>query len=325
MADADIIVDVENLTRRFPRCEALGSVSFHVRRGEIAGVLGPNGSGKTTTLRILAGVLAPTSGRVRMAGFDVTTQSLEVRRRIGYLPESVPLYPEMRVEEYLSFRGRIKGLRGPRLTTRLRDVLEQCGLGDVSRRAIGTLSRGFRQRTGLADCLLHEPDILLLDEPLAGLDPAQVLAVRSLLRELGSARTVLVSTHVLAEAELLCHRVLILNAGRLAAIDSPAHLVQAATRLHAELLAPPDLLSAAIGELRDAQDAQFVDLADGWTAVSIQTGAADLRPQLAELATVRQWPLRDLRRESKGFEEAFLRLTTSLPRVQNPRNRKTAR
>lgn len=325
MADADIIVDVENLTRRFPRCEALGSVSFHVRRGEIAGVLGPNGSGKTTTLRILAGVLAPTSGRVRMAGFDVTTQSLEVRRRIGYLPESVPLYPEMRVEEYLSFRGRIKGLRGPRLTTRLRDVLEQCGLGDVSRRAIGTLSRGFRQRTGLADCLLHEPDILLLDEPLAGLDPAQVLAVRSLLGELGSARTVLVSTHVLAEAELLCHRVLILNAGRLAAIDSPAHLVQAATRLHAELLAPPDLLSAAIGELRDAQDAQFVDLADGWTAVSIQTGAADLRPQLAELATVRQWPLRDLRRESKGFEEAFLRLTTSLPRVQNPRNRKTAR
>ncbi len=325
MADAEIIVDVENLTRRFPRCEALGSVSFHVRRGEIAGVLGPNGSGKTTTLRILAGVLAPTSGRVRMAGFDVTTHSLEVRRRIGYLPESVPLYPEMRVEEYLSFRGRIKGLRGPRLTTRLHDVLEQCGLGDVSRRAIGTLSRGFRQRTGLADCLLHEPDILLLDEPLAGLDPAQVLAFRSLLRDLGSARTVLVSTHVLAEAEQLCHRVLILNAGRLAAIDSPAHLVQAATRLHAELLAPPDLLAAAIGELPDAQDAQFENMADGWTAVSIRTGAADLRPQLAELATARQWALRELRRDSKGFEEAFLRLTTPPPRVQNPKKRKTAR
>lgn len=325
MADAEIIVDVENLTRRFPRCEALGSVSFHVRRGEIAGVLGPNGSGKTTTLRILAGVLAPTSGRVRMAGFDVTTHSLEVRRRIGYLPETVPLYPEMRVEEYLSFRGRIKGLRGPRLSARLREVQEQCGLGDVCRRAIGTLSRGFRQRTGLADCLLHEPDILLLDEPLAGLDPAQVLAVRSLLRELGSARTVLVSTHVLAEAEQLCHRVLILNAGRLAASDSPAHLVQASTRLHAELLAPPDLLAAAIGELPEAQDAQFADLPDGWTAVSIRTGAADLRPQLADLATARQWALRELRRDSKGFEETFLRLTTPPSRVQNPKKRKTTR
>ena len=309
MADAEIIVDVENLTRRFPRCEALGSVSFHVRRGEIAGVLGPNGSGKTTTLRILAGVLAPTSGRVRMAGFDVTTHSLEVRRRIGYLPETVPLYPEMRVEEYLSFRGRIKGLRGPRLSARLREVQEQCGLGDVCRRAIGTLSRGFRQRTGLADCLLHEPDILLLDEPLAGLDPAQVLAVRSLLRELGSTRTVLISTHVLAEAEQLCHRVLILNAGRLAAVDSPARLV----------------LAAAIGELPEAQDAQFADLPDGWTAVSIRTGAADLRPQLADLATARQWALRELRRDSQGFEETFLRLTTPPSRVQNPKKRKTTR
>ena len=323
MADAEIIVDVENLTRRFPRCEALGSVSFHVRRGEIAGVLGPNGSGKTTTLRILAGVLAPTSGRVRMAGFDVTTHSLEVRRRIGYLPETVPLYPEMRVEEYLSFRGRIKGLRGPRLSARLREVLEQCGLGEVSRRAIGTLSRGFRQRTGLADCLLHEPDILLLDEPWAGLDPAQVLAVRNLLRELGSARTVLISTHVLAEAEQLCHRVLILNAGRLAAVDSPTRLVLAATRLHAELLAPPDLLVAALGELAETQDIHCETLPDGWIAVSIRTGAADLRPQLADLASARQWALRELRRDSKGFEDTFLRLTTSPPRVQNPRKRKT--
>ena len=182
MAEAELLVDVQNLTRHFPRCEALGGISFHVRRGEIAGFLGPNGSGKTTTLRILASYLAPTSGSVQVAGFDVTTNSLEVRRRIGYLPENVPLYPEMRVDEYLAFRGRIKGLHGPRLAARLREVIEQCGLGDSSRQVIGTLSRGFRQRTGLADCFLHEPEVLLLDEPLAALDPAQVLVMKNLLR-----------------------------------------------------------------------------------------------------------------------------------------------
>ena len=322
MADPEILVDVENLTRRFPRCEALGGLSFQIRRGEIAGFLGPNGSGKTTTLRILAGVLAPTSGRVQVAGFDVTTHSLEVRRRIGYLPEAVPLYPEMRVEEYLAYRGHIKGLRGARLAARLREVVEQCGLGDASTRIIGNLSRGFRQRTGLADCLLHEPEVLLLDEPLAGLDPAQVHAVRELLRGAGAGRAVLFSTHVLAEAEHLCHRALILNAGRLAASDSPARLVQAAARLYAELLAPRDLLAEAVESLPAAQDVRFDPLPDGWLSVSIRTGEADLRPQLAELAKTRQWPLRELRRDAKGFEEMFLRLTTRPVLVQNPRKRK---
>ncbi|NLG34311.1 MAG: ABC transporter ATP-binding protein [Lentisphaerae bacterium] len=250
MADAEILVDVEHLTRRFPRCEALGGLSFQIRRGEITGVLGPNGSGKTTTLRVLSGYLAPTSGRVRLAGLDVTAQWLEVRRRIGYLPESVPLPPEMRVAEYLGFRGRLRGLRGARLTGRLRDVMDRCGLSEVSRRRLGTLSRGFRQRTGLADCLLHEPDILLLDEPMAGMDPVQVRGILGLLRGLSRHCAMLVSTHVLAEAEELCHRVLILNGGRLAAADTPARLAEA--------------------------------------------------------------------HGGKGFEEAFLRLTTLPPKVQNP-------
>ena len=226
MADADVLIEVENLSRCFPRCRALGDVSFQVRRGEIAALLGPNGSGKTTTLRILSGFLAPTDGQVRVAGFDVTVRSLEARRRIGYLPENVPLYPEMRVDEYLAFRGRIRELRGKRLAARLREVIERCGLGDCSRRLIGNLSRGFRQRTGLADCLLHEPEVLLLDEPLAALDPAQAQAIRDLLRGLGGARAVVFSTHVLAEAEQLCHRALVLNAGRLAAAEAPAQLVQ---------------------------------------------------------------------------------------------------
>jgi len=226
MPEAELLVQVENLTRRFPRCEALGGISLDVPRGEILGILGPNGSGKTTTLRILSAYLAPTAGRVRMAGYDVMTHSLEVRRRIGYLPENVPLYPEMRVEEYLNFRGHLKGLRGARLAARRREVLEQCGLGDCSRRIIGTLSRGYRQRTGLADCFLHEPEVLLLDEPLATLDAAQVQIVRNLLREWGRHRTILFSTHVLAEAEHLCDRVLILNAGRVAALDTPSRIVE---------------------------------------------------------------------------------------------------
>ena len=227
MAATELAIEVEGLTRRFPRCEALGGVSFQIPRGARTGILGPNASGKTTLLLILTGLLAPTTGRVRVAGFDPTTQWLEVRRRIGFLPENVPLYPEMRVQEYLVYRGRLKGLRGKQVKARVRQVLEPCGLGEVSRRPIGTLSRGYRQRVGLADCLLSDPDILLLDEPLAGLDAGQVHRFHELLRDLPATRTVLFSTHVLAEAEQLCQRVLVLNTGRLAAHDTPAQLAAA--------------------------------------------------------------------------------------------------
>ena len=255
MASAETLIEADNLVRRFPRCEALGGVSFQIRRGEIAALLGPNGSGKTTTLRILATALAPTAGHARIAGYDVTFQSLAVRRRIAYLPENVPLYPEMRVEEYLEFRGRLRGLRGAHLAERLRDAVERGGLGDVLHRVIGTLSRGYRQRVGLADCLLHEPEVLLLDEPLAGLDPAQVDAVRALLQGLGPDRCVLFSTHVLAEAERLCHRALILNAGRLAAADAPDRLAAAGETTFAEAyrrLTTPLPLVRNPGKRRDA-------------------------------------------------------------------------
>lgn len=322
MADAEILVEVDTLTRRFPRCEALGGISFQIRRGETAAFLGPNGSGKTTTLRILACALAPTSGRVAVAGFDVTTHSLDVRRRIGYLPETMPLYPEMRVDEYLSFRGRIRGMKGPRLTARIREVIEQCGLGDTSKRVLGNLSRGFRQRTGLADCLLHKPDVLLLDEPLAGLDPAQVQATRELLRDMGKNRAVLFSTHVLAEVEPLCQRALILNSGRLAASDSPARLIQAAARLVAELFAPPDSLICELQTICNTPDVRVNTLPDGWTSVSIASGGADLGARISELARSRQWPLRELRHESNGFEETYLRLTSAPSLVQNPAKRK---
>ena len=324
MAAADLLIDVDNLTRRFPRCEALGGLSFQVRRGEITGLLGPNGSGKTTTLRILSCYLAPSSGRVKVAGFDVTTRSLEARRRTGYLPESVPLYLEMCVAEYLAYRGRLKGLRGPRLAARIRAVTDQCGLGDDARRVMATLSRGFRQRIGLADSLLNEPDVLLLDEPLAALDPAQGQAITALLRELGRERAVLFSTHALTEAEQLCDRVLILNNGRLAAADSPVRLVQTATRLQAEIHAPREQVVVAMVGLPEAEDLKFENLSDGWIAVSMRTGGADLREQVAALAQTRQWPVRELRMLSRGFAETYLRLTSSPPRIQNPARRPPA-
>jgi len=324
MPGAELLIEVENLTRRFPKCEALGGLSFRSPRGEILGILGPNGSGKTTLLRVLATVLAPTSGHVRIAGFHAFRDPLPIRRRVGYLPESTPLYREMRVQEYLAFRGRIKGLRGKPLANRLRETIDRCGLGEVAGHPVGTLSRGFRQRTGLADALLLRPDILLLDEPFAGLDAAQAGSVRDLIREYGRDGTVLLSTHHLAGAEELCHRALVLNGGRLAALDTPAALVQASRRLQAEIQAPTDELGRELEPLPGFQDARIRPLDDGWSALSVRIGAADPLPALEAAAAARGWSLRAVRTSSRRFEDAVLRLTTLPPKIRNPRKRSGA-
>ncbi|MDR0993174.1 MAG: ABC transporter ATP-binding protein [Verrucomicrobiota bacterium] len=319
----DILIRVNNLTRRFARCEALAAVSFEAVRGEIIGLLGPNGSGKTTTLRILSGYLAPTCGEVEMAGMDITAHSLDVRKKIGYLPESVPLYPEMKVEEYLLFRGRIKGLKKTRLFSRLRDVVDQCGLGEVLHRTIGNLSRGFRQRTGLADCLIHEPEILLLDEPLVGLDAAQTHLIRELLLDLREGRTLLFSTHMLCEAERLSNRVLILNGGRTAALDAPDALLRAARRLQADIQAPLGDVKNALESLEGGREARLSEKDDGWTRLSLPADGAPLPAGLEEWAARRQWPLRNLAYDAPTFDELFLRLTTLPPKVRNPKRRKS--
>lgn len=321
MAETDILIQADQITRRFPGGNALSDVSFQVRRGEIMALLGPNGSGKTTTLRILASYLAPTAGCVQVAGHDLATHSLEARRRIGYLPESAPLHLDMRVDEYLRFRGCIHGLRGTRLAARLRSTLDRCGLGDVSRRTLASLSRGFRQRTALADCLLHEPDVLLLDEPMTGLDPAQVQTTQDILRESAQQGAVLFSTHVLAEAEEVGHQALILNAGRVAANDTPARLARSAAHLRVEMFVPADRLASALEALPGAHDLHLKALPDGWMDVSIRTGQEDLSDVLRDLAQQEQWPLRGLRRDAKGFADTYLRLTTLPPRVQNPKPR----
>jgi ABC-2 type transport system ATP-binding protein len=211
------VIHVHQLTKYFNDYAAIRDVSFDVPRGQIVGFLGPNGAGKTTTMRILAGFLTATSGQAFIDGYDVFWQPLEVRRRIGYMPENCPLYPEMRVVEYLNFRGGIKGLHGGERRRRLHFVLERCWLEDVRRQVIGTLSKGYRQRVGLADALLADPPVLILDEPTAGLDPAQIKESRALIRELGQEHTILLSTHILPEVEMTCDRVIIINRGQVAA------------------------------------------------------------------------------------------------------------
>jgi ABC-2 type transport system ATP-binding protein len=211
------VIHVRNLTKYYGDYAAVRDVSFDVPKGAVVGFLGPNGAGKTTTMRILAGFLTATSGRATIDGLDVFWRPLEVRRKIGYLPENCPLYPEMRVREYLTFRGGIKGLHGRECKKRVDYVVGRCWLTDVRRQLVGTLSRGYRQRVGLADALLHNPPVLILDEPTSGLDPSQIRETRNLIRELGAEHTVLLSTHILPEVEMTCERAIIINRGRVAA------------------------------------------------------------------------------------------------------------
>lgn len=211
------MIDVEHLVKRFSGFAAVDGISFHVPRGQIVGFLGPNGAGKTTTMRILTGFFPPTSGSVRIDGLDAVRDSLAVRRRIGYLPESVPLYTDMRVVEYLDFRARLKGVRSRKQRRdRVGHVLDRCGLAPMRRRLIGQLSKGYRQRVGIADALVHDPPVLILDEPTVGLDPSQIREIRDLVRDLGQTHTVMLSTHILQEVEMVCDRVMILFAGKIA-------------------------------------------------------------------------------------------------------------
>ncbi|HBH97095.1 MAG TPA: ABC transporter [Candidatus Omnitrophica bacterium] len=252
-------IEVSNLTKRYGAVTALNRISFQVERGEIMGFLGPNGAGKTTTLRILTGLIEPTEGLVRVEGMDVTNHPVEVRRRIGYLPENVSLYPELRVEEYLSYRAAIKGVPRSQRRPRLEEVVQRCALGDVRRRIIGRLSKGYRQRVGLADCLIGQPSILILDEPTVGLDPHQIRQTRELIKDVGRQTTVLLSTHILPEVEMICDRVAIIDHGAIVAVDSPENLRRAMTGtqvVHVELRGDSQAIEQAVAQVRSIPGVQ---------------------------------------------------------------------
>src|SRR5579863_5622592 len=218
------MIKVEGLTKRYARTLAVDNISFEVNKGEIVGFLGPNGAGKTTTMRVLTCFLPPTSGKVNVAGFDVLENPQEVKKRIGYLPETPPLYPEMEVVEYLTFVGKLKGISGADVAKRVDEVAGRCAVGDVRNKLIGQLSKGYRQRVGLAQAILHNPDVLILDEPTSGLDPKQIIETRELIRSLAGDHTIILSTHILSEVEHSCERVIIINQGKLVAQDTVTNL-----------------------------------------------------------------------------------------------------
>ncbi len=299
------MISVQNLSKYFGPVMAIDRVSFEVSRGEIVGFLGPNGAGKTTTMRILTSYLPATSGVAKVAGYDVMTQSNEVRQNIGYLPESVPMYSEMRVEEYLEFRAKLKGVPRKDRPRRMDYCLDRCRIREVRRRLLGTLSRGYRQRVGLADAMIHDPPILIMDEPTAGLDPIQIRETLALINDLGESHTILLSTHILSEVEAVCEKVIIINAGRIGMIKSLVD-VDSKSVLICEVRGPFDQVIAALKGL-DGVTQVSVDSRAGDTGVYvIQTrDNRDLRDQIAHLVIEKGWKLLQLGYRRRTLEDAF--------------------
>lgn len=307
------MIDLHNLTKRYGRFTAVKDLSFHVGKGQVVGFLGPNGAGKTTTLRMLTGYLPPTSGTATIAGHDIFKDSIKARRNIGYMPENVPLYDDMRVREYLRFRAQIKGLRGRDVRNHVGEALEMCGLQHMRRRMIKTLSKGYRQRVGLADALINQPELLILDEPTNGLDPNQIRSIRKLIKRLGEKHTVIVSTHILSEVEMVADHVVIIDSGTIKASDTPENLIKnmrAAGKVSLEIRGDRDTIQAALERLEHVKKVITEPSDDGWIHFSILCeSGTDTRERIAELASQYGWPIRTLHRHKATLEDVFVELT----------------
>ena len=311
------MIAVENLTKRYAGTTAVDNLSFTVKRGEIVGFLGPNGAGKSTTMRILSAFMPATNGKVTVAGYDVFTQSEEVRRRIGYMPESNPLYLDMRVSEYLNYRAALKGVASSKRKARTDEVLERCGLTDVRRRIIGHLSKGYRQRVGLADALVHDPELLILDEPTIGLDPNQIRQVRQLIRDLGKRHTILLSTHILPEVEMTCSRVIIINKGRIVASDTSENLIrelEGGGTVKMEVRADQAAIKQVLSTIPNVLGVHMVATDDGFIKVTVQSPPkSGVRVRLFDAATANKWLLRELTRVRLTLEDVFVQKTRVEP------------
>ncbi len=307
------MIEVADLVKDYASYRALHNLTFNVRRGEIVGLLGRNGAGKSSTMRILSCFMPASSGQARVAGFDVFSQADEVRRRIGYMPENNPLHYDMRVREYLKFRARLKGLSRPASRDRVDAVMEQCSLTEVSRKLVGHLSKGFKQRVGLADALVHEPELIILDEPTIGLDPNQIRLVRSLIKSLAQKHTVLLSTHILPEVEMTCSRVLIMQEGRILADDTPENLqshMNPEGQVRAEIAAPIEQVNEWLADWPAIVRYDVVP-GDGeflFVALTPQAGA-DLRPEIFATCRESGWVLRELTRSRFSLEDIFVQVT----------------
>ena len=309
------MIEVKNLTKKYGNFTAVRDVSFQVEKGEILGFLGPNAAGKTTTMRVLTCFMPATAGTARVAGFDTFNQSLEVRRRVGYLPENVPLYLDMRVRPYLNFIARIKDIPSRDRKKAVNRVIELAALEDVENRIIGHCSKGFRQRVGLAQALIHDPDVLILDEPTNGLDPKQINEVREVIRSLSGDHTIILSSHILPEVSKTCERVLIIDRGRIVAGDTPAHL-------DARLRGSPSIPVQIRGPVKEVMD--LLKKKDGVVDVKTRSSLGeslwqydidiipgrDIRPELASSVVEKNWDLLELTTAGMSLEEIFLELTT---------------
>ena len=309
------MIKVEGLTKRYARHTAVDGISFEVGKGQIVGFLGPNGAGKTTTMRVLTCFLPPTGGSANVAGFDVVEQPMEVKKRIGYLPETPPLYPEMEVGEYLEFVGRLKGIPSASLAARVDEVAERCAVGDVKNKLIAKLSKGYRQRVGLAQAIIHNPDVLILDEPTSGLDPQQIIETRDLIKGLAGDHTIILSTHILPEVEQICERVIIIARGKLVATDSVANLT---SRLRGSETVSVEVTGAGDGagvkaRLEAVAGVSRVsprDSRDGLLSFIVESQEGQhIRPQLARTIVESGWNLNELHAVGLSLEEIFLELT----------------
>jgi len=309
------VIEVEQLTKRYGSVKAIDNVSFRVEKGEILGFLGPNGAGKTTTMRILTCFLPATEGTARVAGFDVFNQPMEVKRRIGYLPENPPLYNEMTVDSYLDFVARIKGVDSGDRKKRIGEVKEKVSIQEYSGTLIKNLSKGYKQRVGLAQALVHDPEVLILDEPTVGLDPNQIIEVRELIKSLSGNHTIILSTHILPEVSMTCQRVVIIAKGKIAAVDTPENLtrqLQGSDRIYLEAAGPEQSITGKIKEIEGVLRVESRKL-DGNNAFSYSVETElkkDVRGQLARKIVESGFDLLEMRTMSMSLEEVFLQLTT---------------
>lgn len=312
------MIRVEGLSKRYAHNTAVNQISFEVQKGQIVGFLGPNGAGKTTTMRILTCFLPPTSGTANVAGFDVMQKPLEVKKRIGYLPETPPLYPDMEVTEYLTFVGKLKGLGGAELKRRVAEASERCAIADVSTKLIHKLSKGYKQRVGLAQAILHNPEVLILDEPTAGLDPKQILETRSLIKSLAGDHTIILSTHILPEVEQICEQVIIISNGNLVAKDSVQNLTNrlrgseaVAIEIEGEALVPSDV-QAGLEQVPGVSRVIRKDSKRAGLLFEVETlQGRSVRADLARAVVQRGWNLLELRSVAVSLEEIFLSLTNT--------------
>ena len=309
---------VNNLTKYYGDAKAVDDITFEVHSGEILGFLGPNGAGKTTTMRIITCYLSPSSGSVKVEGHDIQTDSLEVRKLVGYLPEQNPLYLDMNVLEYLEYTAQLQGVPKSLIPRRMKDMVEACGLGEMKRKDIGQLSKGFRQRVGLAAAMIHDPKVLIMDEPTSGLDPNQIVEIRSLIQELGKQKTVILSTHILPEVQATCGRVIIINRGKIVADGPIADLqrsLHGGEKIILEVEVPEDqsfeMISVQVKQIPAIETVSLINERNGVKRFSVETSdATDIRKDLFNLCVEKRWGLLELHRVQTSLEDIFRQLTS---------------